>query len=199
LKIAGFAIFPMAQGTLERHPANKNNMLMKNTIKLIYGVSAALLFAGPAWADSTELSAQDKEFAENALSSGKSNVQLGDMASQKGTGTEVKELGSIVAKSDGKSDAELKQMLDEKGISTTMTSAKSAVTSAGQSLEGVTSANVDKDCVQGIVKNAEKNVAECKKEVAEGTDTELKAYAAKELPIQEEHLKLAEHVESTLQ
>lgn len=171
---------------------------MKKTITLIYGVSAALLFAGPAWADSTELSAQDKEFADSALSSGKSNVQLGDMASQKGSSTEVKALGSYVAKSDAKSNDALKQMLDKKGVSTEMTSAKSTITSAGQSLEGMTGANVDKDCVQGIVKNAEKSVADCKKEVADGTDTELRAYAAKELPIQEEHLKFAEHVESTL-
>ena len=183
-------------------PANNNKLLMKNTITLICGISVTLLLAGTAratdYTGSQQLSAQDKEFAESAMASGKSNVQLGDMASQKGSGTEVKELGSMVSKSDTKSNEALKEMLDKKGVSTEMTSATSSMQSAGQSLEGVTGANVDKDCVQGIVKNAEKNVAACKKEIADGQDTELRVYAAKELPIQEEHLKLAEHVESTL-
>ena len=175
---------------------------MKNTITFICGISVTLLLAGTARAADTmgsgQLSAQDKEFADNVLADGKSDVQLGDMASQKASSTELKELGAHVSKSEAKADDQLKQILDKKGISTEGTSATATIQSAAQSLEGVTGANTDKDCVQGMVKNEEKSVAECKKEVADGTDTELRVWAAKELPIQEEHLKLAEGVQSTM-
>jgi putative membrane protein len=175
---------------------------MKNTITFICGISVTLLLGGTARADLTgseQLSSQDKEFAEHVLADGKSDVQLADIASSKASSTELKALGEQVSKSQGAANDELKQMLDKKGVSTEMTSATSSIKSVGQSMEGVTGVNVDKDCVQGMIKNAEKNVAECKKEVAEGQDTELRAWAAKQLPIQEEHLKSAEYIESTLQ
>jgi|SRR5215469_12295222 len=175
---------------------------MKNTITFICGISVTLLFAGTARAADTtgseQLSAQDKDFVDHVLADGKSDVQLADIASQKASSTELKELGAQVSKSQSKADDQLKEMLQKKGISTEAASATSTITSVGQSLEGVTGANLDKDCVQGMIKNAEKNVAECKKEIADGTDTELRVWAAKELPVQEAHLQEAKHVESTL-
>jgi putative membrane protein len=176
---------------------------MKKTITFICGISVTLLLGGAVRAADTtgseQLSSQDKEFAEHVLADGKSDVQLADIASEKASNTELKDLGSQVSQHETQANDELKQMLDKKGISTEMTSATSTMKSAGQSLEGVTGVNMDKDCVQGMIKNKKKNIDECKKEVAEGQDPELKAWAAKELPIQEEHLKSAQAVEMTLE
>ena len=56
----------------------------------------------------------------------------------------------------------------------------------------------DRSYMRETVKDHKKDIAEFKKEAANGKDPEIRDWAAQTLPALEEHLKMAEQTESTL-
>src|SRR5215469_15914146 len=103
-------------------------MLMKNTCALIYGLSLTLLLSGSAWASDTgrtgQLPSIDMKFVKNAIEGGQTEVQLGQLASEKATSPAVRDYAARMAAEHQRSNDDLNRILTEKGITVAASPAK---------------------------------------------------------------------------
>lgn len=175
-------------------------LLMKNTITFLYGISAAVLLSGSAAtadpARTGQLPSPDDKFVQDAVAGGKSEVEMGRMASEKATNPQVQEFGRRMMQDHSKANVELKRILTEQGIpepAVTMPTTRS-----GGGLENLNGPAFDRAYMKDMVKDHKNEIAEFKKEAAKGRDPELRNYAAQALPVLEEHLQMAEQTQSRL-
>src|SRR5579864_1444109 len=132
----------------------------------------------PAKAGS-KLSAADKTFMINAAKGGMMEVEMGKMAAQNGQNADVKKFGNRMVTDHSKANNELMTLAKEDGVS----------------LPGAKSAGKwksDKDYMNDMVKDHEKDLAEFQKEAQNGTDPDVKAFAAKGAKMVSTHLKIAQ-------
>jgi len=172
---------------------------MKNTLTLVCGISTALFISGSAWADGTrtgQLPAPDDKFVQDAVAGGRMEVQMGQMASQKAASPAVRKFGERMVQDHSKADDQLNRILTEQGI--TAPTAMAKTTRSTGKLDSMNGPDFDQAYMNDMVKDHEKDIAEFKKEAAEGRDPEIKDFAARTLPILEEHLHVAEQTQSNL-
>lgn len=173
---------------------------MKNTLTIIYGVSLALALSGPAWGADGERSGQlpnpDKQFVEDAAAGGNAEVQLGQMASQKATDPAVRDFAAKMAQDHQKMDAQLTRLLAGKGI--TEPESTSETSSMSDQLQSQSGADFDRAYMKDMVKDHKKDLASFQNEAANGKDPEIRAWAAENVPVLEQHQQMAEKIESNL-
>ena len=131
---------------------------------------------GATGGTTSPLSNEDKDFAMKAAQGNMSEVSLGSVAAQKGTSPDVKTFGNRMVNDHGKALDELKQLALTKGISLpTEVSAEQKLTA--DKLSKYSGKQFDK-----ASKNAQ--------------DPDLKAWAAKTLPVIQDHFKMAQDLKS---
>ncbi len=143
------------------------------------------------------LSEKDYKFVEKAARGGIEEVQLGDLARQKGVNTSVRSFGERMATDHGKANDELKQLVSQKGA-TLPTQLSHHERSTMEDLQKATGADFDKTYAKAMVKDHHKDVKEFEDATKDVKDPELKAWAGKTLPILQEHLRMAEQMETTV-
>jgi putative membrane protein len=129
-----------------------------------------------------KLSAADKTFMMNAAKGGMMEVEMGKMAAQNGQSADVKKFGNRMVTDHSKANSELMALAKEEGVS----------------LPGAKSPGKwksDKDYMDAMVKDHEKDLAEFQKEAQSGTDPDLKAFAAKYSKVVAAHLKMAQETQ----
>ncbi|HST30982.1 MAG TPA: DUF4142 domain-containing protein [Chthoniobacterales bacterium] len=127
----------------------------------------------------SKLSAADKTFMMNAAKGGMMEVEMGKMAAQNGQNADVKKFGNRMVTDHSKANNELMALAKEEGVS----------------LPGAKAAGKwksDKNYMDDMVKDHEKDLAEFQKEAQNGTDPDLKAFAAKGAKMVSSHLKMAQ-------
>ncbi len=140
--------------------------------------------AKPAKAGS-KLSSADKTFMMNAAKGGMMEVEMGKMAAQNGQSADVKKFGNRMVTDHSKANNELMALAKEEGVS----------------LPGAKSAGKwksDKDYMSDMVKDHQKDLAEFQKEAQNGTDPDVKAFAAKGAKMVSTHLKIAQETQGKL-
>ena len=173
---------------------------MKNTLTLVYGLSLTLLLSGSAWASDTgrtgQLPSIDMKFVQDAAQGGQTEVQLGQMASEKATSPAVRDFGTRMAQDHQKANDELNRILTEKGITVPTSTAKT--TRMSDRLQNLNGADFDRAYMKDAVKDHKKDLAEFKNEAANGRDPEIRTFAAQTVPVLEEHLKMAQETQAGL-
>ncbi|HEX3628031.1 MAG TPA: DUF4142 domain-containing protein [Verrucomicrobiae bacterium] len=173
---------------------------MKNTFKLIGGISLTLLMASPVWAGqgtrTGQLPAPDDKFVQDAVAGGKTEVQLGQMAQQKAASPAVREFGAQMARDHAGLNVQLQRVLTEQGI--TEPGGKEKSTRSTGAMEGHSGQDFDHAYMQNMISDHKKDLAEFKKEAAEGKDPEIRAWAAQTVPTLEQHLQKAEQTDANL-
>jgi putative membrane protein len=130
-------------------------------------------------------------FVTKAAEGGMAEVELGRLASQRASDESVKQFGQRMVTDHGKANDELKQIASNKGIDIpSKLAAKHQATM--DRLSKLSGAEFDRTYMQDMVRDHREDVNEFRRESQRGTDPELKAFAAKTLPVLEEHLKEAE-------
>lgn len=173
--------------------------LMKNTRTWVYGISLALLVPGSAWADAMKMGQSpypDKQFIENAVAGGREQVELGQLAADKGTDPNVRDFGMQMARDHSKANDELNRILAEQGITEEVPTAKT--TRTAEHLQSLSGTDFDRSYMRQAVKDHKKDIAAFKKEAADGKNPEIRDWAEQTLPALEQHLKMAEQTQSTL-
>jgi len=140
--------------------------------------------AGTAKAGS-KLSAADKTFMMNAAKGGMMEVEMGKMAAQSGQNADVKKFGNRMVTDHSKANGELMALAKEEGV------ALPGAKSAGKWKS-------DKDYMADMVKDHQADLAEFQNEAKNGTDPDVKAFAAKGAKMVSTHLKLARETQSKL-
>jgi putative membrane protein len=136
--------------------------------------------SGPAMAD--------KRFMKDAADGGMAEVELGQLASSKGSSDEVKKFGQRMVDDHGKANDKLKQLAQSKNVELpNEPSAKHKATK--RRLEKLSGEQFDHAYVAEMLKDHKKDVSEFERESKNAKDPEVKEFASQTLPTLQEHLK----------
>src|SRR4051794_11580738 len=135
----------------------------------------------------------DKSFMMEAAEGGIAEVQLGQMAQQKGSSQEVKDFGRRLEQDHTKANDQLKTIAQQRQVSLPAdTDAKHKAAIA--KLNGLSGAEFDKVFGQMMVKDHREDIKKFERESNNGMDTDLKNFASSNLPTLKEHLQQAEQI-----
>ena len=135
----------------------------------------------------------DTKFATAAALGGMEEVELGRLAAQKGASDEVRQFGQRMVDDHSKANQDLTQVASAKGL--TLPSALDAKHQADvQKLSALSGDKFDREYVGMMVKDHRKDVAEFQKESTGGADADIKSFAARTLPVIQEHLQMIERI-----
>ena len=133
---------------------------------------------------------EDKEFVTTAGMAGLAEMYMANLALQKASNSDVRAFAQRMITDHGKANAELAEFATTKGLA--LPTELSGAPQAGyEHLNGLSGAEFDKAYMQHMVADHEKAVADFDKASTSATDTDLKAWAGKTLPVLKEHLELA--------
>ena len=131
------------------------------------------------------LSAADKAFMKDAAKGGMMEVAMGRVAEQNATDSEVKNFGARMVKDHGKANDELKALAKEENVQLP------AAKEPGKWKS-------DKDYMDMMVMDHEKDLAAFEKEAKEGSDPNVKSFASRTSEVVRKHLEMAKKIDSKL-
>lgn len=163
-------------------------------------VACSLTFLGLAYSPlkaADTVSSEDKSFVMKAAQGGMTEVQLGQIASDKGSSQDVKDFGSKMVADHGKANDELKSIAQTKGIQLPdkLDSKHQATVDKLSKLSG---ADFDKAYVSEMVTDHKKDNSLFQKEASSGKDADIKAFASKTDETVKMHLSMIQDIQSKL-
>lgn len=138
-----------------------------------------------------KMSKSEKTFMKDAASGGMMEVQLGQLALQKGTSQEVKDFGQMMVTDHGKANQELESVLTKKRMKMPAKLAPKHKKMVDK-FTNFSSEEFDKKYAKEMVKDHTKDVAKFKKMSEKAKDADLKGWVDKTLPVLEQHLQKAQ-------
>lgn len=148
---------------------------------------------GATGGTTSTVSPADKEWVSNAGMAGLAEVQMGNLALQNAQSADVKAFAQRMVTDHSKSNEELQQIATAKGL--TLPAELAGEHKAGlDHLAGLSGAEFDKAYMQHMVGDHEKAVGLFQNGSSGAQDPDIKNYATKNLPIIQEHAKLAQEV-----
>jgi len=139
----------------------------------------------------------EKAFVKDAASGGMMEVQLGQMAQQKGMSQDVKDFGKRMETDHGKANDELNGIISKKQMKMpSKLYAKHQKTV--DKFTNLSGAEFDKEYAREMVKDHTKDVKKFKKMSKTVKDPELKAWVDRTLPVLEQHLQHAKDMAQKL-
>jgi len=156
-------------------------------------LSAMVLMCGQAGfsQNTTSASSSDKKFVKTALEGGNAEVQLGQLAAQKGSSEDVKQFGQKMVDDHTKLGNQMKQLAQQQGIDVPdgIPAKDKALQAKLSSLSGDA---FDKAYIKAMLKDHQKDLSEFKKEASSGNDTSIKDAASQGSQVISEHLQMVE-------
>jgi putative membrane protein len=138
----------------------------------------------------------DQTFVMHAAEGGIAEVELGRLATEKGTSDEVKKFGQRMVDDHGKANDELKSLAQSKSIPL-----PTAIDAKDKALENrlskLSGAAFDRAYMQTMLADHRKDVSAFRRESQAGKDPDVKTWASKTLPTLEDHLKMVEQTSKT--
>lgn len=135
-------------------------------------------------------------FMTDAAQGGMAEVELGKLASTKAKDPEVKKFGQMMVTDHSKANEELKAIAAKKNFQ--LPADIGPHKSDLDSLSKLSGEEFDSEYVDGMVDDHEDDVAKFQKMADSGTDPELKAFAAKCLPVLKKHLDAIKAIQAKM-
>jgi putative membrane protein len=153
--------------------------------------------APPAGTAGAGVSADARDFMTGAGGSGTAEVELGRLAQDKATSAEVRQFAEMMVRDHSKANEELKQIAEREGVQL-----PSAMDERHRDqhdrLARLSGAEFEREYMTIMVDNHKSSVERFERQANEGSDTELKQFAAKTLPTVRQHLERAQQIQQTL-
>lgn len=185
----GFAAGAAAQSP-SSNPASSTTPSAAGTAKDIPAATGRAKHTGKS-----SLSHADREFVENAAKGGMAEVDLGKFAQEHASNPQVKDFAARMVQDHSKANEELRSLAQAKGV--TMPAGASLKDNHEMSkLAKLTGADFDREYMDHMVKDHEKDVKEFQKEAGKAKDADVKNFAANTLPTLQEHLKIAQDTDA---
>jgi putative membrane protein len=143
------------------------------------------------------LSDGDRQFILAATRASERDVELGELAKEKGQSIAVKELGARMVVDHGRAARELKQLALNKGLRVGDT--KRPEEPSYDWLTKLSSPGFDKVYLDAMAKDQEQDVAEFRRMSEQGQDPDLKAWVARTLPTLESQLQTIKAIQGKMQ
>jgi putative membrane protein len=139
----------------------------------------------------------DRAFVLEAGPGGLAEVELGKLAAQKGQSADVKRFGQRMVSDHSKANAELKKLAASKGI--TLPAEMNAEQKAERDkLAKLSGPEFDREYMALMVEDHDKDVAAFEEEAKDGSDPDIKSFAAKTLPTLQEHQRMSKEIKAKL-
>ena len=164
-----------------------NSPTLLSTAALALAVSMGAQAQAPA-----KLSGQDKSFLKDAAEGGNAEVSGSQVALAQSGSADVKTFAQMMVDDHGKAGTELKSLADQKGVKVSDTPSITKKTEI-KLLSERKGSSFDQHYADSIgVKAHEDTIKLFQKEVDQGTDADVKAWASKTLPTLQHHLEAAQ-------
>ncbi len=131
------------------------------------------------------LSAKDKSFMMKAAKGGMMEVEWGKLAAKDGQSADVKKFGNRMVTDHSKANDELMSLAQEEGVKL-----------PNEKTSGKWKS--DKDYMDMMVKDHEKDLAEFQAEAKDGSDPDVKKFAEKTSKVVQKHLDMAREIQGKL-
>ncbi len=141
--------------------------------------------------------AMDEAFARKVAAGGQAEVELAVVAQQKGTNEHVKHVAQRIETDHKKANDELLAIASRKGLNIDPKPTADQV-EVKLRLGKLSGAEFDRAYIDAMIKDHQKDVKEFERQATNGSDPELKGFAAKTLPVLKEHLKIAQDAQRAL-
>jgi putative membrane protein len=158
---------------------------------VVLTLTAAPSFAARHGKTAKTKAADDQTFMIKAAKGGMAEVQLGQLAADKGTSDEVKKFGQRMVTDHSKANDELKTLAQSKHI-TLPSEIDPKDKALHDRLANLSGAAFDRAYMRNMVADHKTDIAEFRMESKGGKDPDVKAWAEKTLPTLEDHLKQAQ-------
>jgi putative membrane protein len=163
--------------------------------KLVFTLVASLLWLG-SHAQSATPDTATANFVTNAAKGGLMEVNSGKLATQKGKSAEVKKFGAQMVADHSKANDELTAIVNAKKWNIPKPPATAIAPDA--MLNSSTGADFDRSYVNMMVKDHKKTVLLFERAASSLPDPQLKAFAAKTLPVLKHHYMEIQQIGSKL-
>ena len=167
---------------------------MKKTIIKTCVLCAALILGATLLAVPAKLA---DDFAADVARGNMAEIALSRLALDHSQNDSVKQFAQKMIDDHTAAEAELQTIATSKNL-TLPTTMDSKHQSAVDKLGARSATDFDREYMKTMVNDHEKMVGILQKEANSGTDTELKAFAAKTLPTVQSHLEMARSISSSL-
>ena len=154
------------------------------------GSSAAETSAGSNAASADK----DQSFVQDAIKGNRAEVTLGKMVAAKTKDPSVKQFAQLMVKDHTQALSQLTQLAQQKSI-TVPEGLPEDAQQLQNKLQSETGRQFDKDYMDGMVKDHQKDVQEFQDQAQNAQDPEVKQLAAKLVPTLQEHLDKAQKVD----
>lgn len=135
----------------------------------------------------------DSKFMVKAASGGMMEVELGQAAQQKAQSQRVKDFGAMMVRDHTQANNELKALAANKNVSLPAALGDDHQKHVNE-LNEKTGADFDKAYMSMMVDDHKKDISEFEDAANKGNDADIKAFAAKTLPVLRTHLDSAQAV-----
>ncbi len=133
----------------------------------------------------------DSEFLKKAASSGMMEVELGQLAEQKGFSDRVKRIGQRLVRDHSKANDKLKKVAASAGV--TLPSEMDAQHKEHvDHLQGLSGAEFDKAFLEMQAEHHREDIAEFNNAAKTGQNADVRQFASKTVPVLEKHLRMIE-------
>lgn len=138
-----------------------------------------------------------EHFAKESAQGGLAEVQMGKLAVAHASNPAVKQFGQQMVDDHTKANNELLAVAARKNL-TLPTAPTSEQQSEADKLGKLSGADFDKEYVEAMVKDHEHDVEDFQIQADKGNDPDVKAYAAKTLPVLQHHLQMIRDIKAKM-
>lgn len=157
---------------------------------IVLAVSVGWGLTGAAMGQAVKVSAKEQQFLRHAASDGLAEVQLGQMAAERASNSEVQHFGQRMVTDHTKINQDLMTLAQSKNVSIPKSTDKKHQRTA-EALAKRHGTSFDREYMRDMVTDHEKAVHLFSTEAKEGQDADIKAFANNTLPTLQEHLQMA--------
>ena len=160
---------------------------------LTFSLAIALPFAASIRAQDAPAQGADSAFLQQAGQACADQIRLGELATQNASNQQVKDFARKAMDENSRINDELKTLAAAKNVS--LPAEMGLKDQAGyKTMSSKRGEEFDKIYIASMVKNHQNHVAAFEKEANDGKDPDVKAFAAKALPILRDQLKSAQTI-----
>lgn len=156
----------------------------------VAALASALLIALMAWASAPQ-QAGDSGFAKNAAEAGLAEVELGKIAAQKASRSDVRQFAQNMVNEHEQASKELKALAQKKNIGLS-NQLDASHNDERQKLQTLSGAEFDKTYMQIMVFEHRQALHQFEQESKSGSDPDFRGYAGRQLSSIHSHLNAAE-------
>lgn len=139
----------------------------------------------------------DADFMVKAADGGMMEVQMGELAQKNGMSPQVKAFGKMMVNDHTKANNELKTLAAQKNVTLPATMGNDNQKMYNDMM-GMKGADFDKHYIDHMADDHEDDVEMFRKVSMDAADPNIKAFAAKTLPVLEKHLQKVKEIKATM-